>query len=106
MNQCSQVSLESLDSLKDYVNVTLCNQNLLRKDAFPLTQRILRRHGLPCAMSFCLHGPRMVKFMAIWEVSANRILFYNPTGACLQVALLTEAPIQEFAEQFDMQMYV
>ena len=31
-------------------------------------------------MMFCLHGPRKVKFSAIWEKENNRILFYGPTG--------------------------
>jgi len=31
-------------------------------------------------MYFCLHGPRAVKFTAIWETDRNQILFYGSTG--------------------------
>lgn len=106
MSQCMNVRLSTLDELTDYINVNLCSQNILKKDAFPLTQRILRRKGQPCAISFCLHGPRMVKFMAIWELNSNRILFYNPAGECMQVSILSEAPVAEFLNRFSAESVV
>ena len=100
MSQCDSVRLETLADLTDFINVKLCEQNLLKKDAFPLTERVLRRRGQPCAMSFCLHGPRMVKFMAIWEPSSNRIRFYNPSGECMDVVVLLQSPADEFMERY------
>jgi hypothetical protein len=29
---------------------------------------------------FCLHGPRAVKYSAIWEKEKGRVLFYGPSG--------------------------
>ncbi|HEY1065243.1 MAG TPA: hypothetical protein VGE52_04010 [Pirellulales bacterium] len=52
----------------------------LEPDAFTITERLLTRKGKPCGMYFCLHGPRMVKFSAVWETESHTILFYGPTG--------------------------
>ena len=41
---------------------------------------------------FCLHGPRAVKFTAIWETEHNRVLFYGSTGERFQKTHLIEAP--------------
>ena len=49
--------INSLDELYDYVNETLCEHYQLQIDAFPLTQRFLRRAGKPCGIYYCLHGP-------------------------------------------------
>ena len=48
--------INSLDDLYDYVNETLCEHYQLQIDAFPLTQRFLRRSGKPCGIYYCLHG--------------------------------------------------
>ena len=72
--------MQSLTDLREFVNETLCQQNELECGAFPLTERILVRGGRPCGIYFCLHGPRSVKFSAIWETQCNRILFYGSTG--------------------------
>ena len=103
MSQCISVCLETLEELTDFINVKLCEENLLKKGAFPLTQRVLRRRGQPRAMSFCLHGPRMVKFMAIWELDSNRILFYTPSGERSDVVELIKSPSEEFIERYKEQ---
>ncbi len=82
----------SLEDLRDYVTATLCEHHQLQMDAFEMTQRILRRGGKPCGIYFCLHGPRALKFSAIWETDRNRILFYGPTGERFQRTQLLEAP--------------
>lgn len=84
--------IRSLDDLRDYVNETLCTQYELQIDAFRLTERILRRSGKPCGIYFCLHGPRAVKFTAIWETDRNQILFYGSAGERFQKTQLLEAP--------------
>ena len=72
--------LEDIDSLRRYVHETLCQLNQLEVDYFPFTERVLLRGGRPCGMFFCLHGPRDVKFTAIWETDRNTVLFYTSTG--------------------------
>lgn len=84
--------IQNLDDLRTYVNETLCQYDHLEIDAFPLTQRILVRGGQPCGVFFCLHGPRSVKFTAIWETRQNTVLFYNSTGERFHKAQLIRAP--------------
>ena len=84
--------INSLEDLHDYVNETLCEHYQLQTDAFQMTQRILRRGGKPCGIYFCLHGPRAVKFTAIWETDRNSILFYGANGERFQKTQLLEAP--------------
>jgi len=84
--------LRNLDELRDYVNETLCNQYQLQIDAFKMTQRILRRGDKPCGIYFCLHGPRAVKFTAVWETDRNCVFFYGSNGERFQKTQLLEAP--------------
>lgn len=72
--------LRNLDDLRAFVNETLCGHEQLEQDAFPLTEHVLVRSGAACGIFFCLHGPRAVKFTAIWETQRNTILFYNSNG--------------------------
>jgi hypothetical protein len=78
MTRCHEI--HSLDHLRHYVNETLCEHYELQIDAFRMTERVLRRGNRPCGIYFCLHGPRAVKFTAIWETDRNQILFYSPNG--------------------------
>ena len=84
--------IDNLDELREYVNETLCDYYQLQIDAFHLPQRVLRRGGRPCGIYFCLHGPRAVKFTAIWESDRNQVLFYGATGERFQRTQLT-APL-------------
>ena len=79
----------SLVDLKSFVYQTLCRDHELLLNAFPTSETVLRRNNDDCCgILFCLYGPRMVKFSAIWEKEKNRILFYGPTGKrYLQVEL-------------------
>lgn len=72
--------IDDLEDLREYVNETLCDHHQLQMDAFRLTQHTLRRGNKPCGIYFCLHGPRAVKFTAIWESDRNQVLFYGATG--------------------------
>jgi hypothetical protein len=94
MPTCFQ-QLRSLDELREYVLETLCYQYQLRIDAFQMTERLLRRGDKPCGLLFCLHGPRAVKFTAIWETDRNRILFYGSTGERFQKTQLLDASALE-----------
>jgi hypothetical protein len=80
----------SLEDLRDYVHETFCDRYQLEVDAFHMTERTLRRGGKPCGLYFCLHGPRQVKFTAIWETDRNRVLFYTPTGERFRDVQLVE----------------
>ena len=74
-------SIETFDDLQNFVYRTICRDHELLPDVFPTTENVLRSaSGNFCGMMFCLHGPRKVKFSAIWEKENNRILFYGPAG--------------------------
>ena len=92
---CSQLILTSSSELRNFVHETLCNHNLLKRGVFPLTERRLQRGGKPCGIFYCLHGPRMVKFTAIWETDKNQILFYGPSGQKVQQTTLLDAIIDD-----------
>ena len=87
--------INSVHGLREYVNVTLCEHCQLQIGAFQMTERILRRGGKPCGIYFCLHGPRLLRFSAIWETDRNQILFYDARGERFQRTQLIEAPALE-----------
>ena len=89
--------IEAMNDLREYVNLTLCERYHLQIGAFPMTERILVRGGKPCGIHFCLHGPRLLKFSAIWETDRNQILFYGSRGERFQKTQLIEAPALEHA---------
>ena len=88
----SSPRINDLDDLRAFVHRTICENNELEVNAFSMTERILVRGGQPCGLYFCLHGPRAVKFTAIWETDCNSILFYSATGQRVQRAQLAHAP--------------
>jgi hypothetical protein len=84
--------ISTLAELREFVNETLCQNEQLEVDAFVLTERPLVRNGIPCGLYFCLHGPRAVKFTAIWETDRNTVLFYGATGERFLTIRLTASP--------------
>lgn len=84
--------INNLGTLREYVNETFCNEYELKSGAFTMTERVLLRGGKPCGIFFCLHGPRSVKFSAIWETDHNQILFYDSNGERFHRTQLLEAP--------------
>ena len=88
----SAEQISNLENLRKYVIEVLCEQNQLEIGAFPCSERILVRDGQPCGLFFCLHGPRSVKFTAIWETERNTILFYDASGERTHRTRLIEAP--------------
>jgi hypothetical protein len=70
----------NLDDIKSYVYRVLCEHEQLELGIFPMTEKLLVRRESPCGIYFCLHGPRSVKFTAIWENRTNTILFYGSNG--------------------------
>lgn len=89
--------IQSLDDLRNYVNETLCDHDQLEFGAFKMTERMLLRGGKPCGLYFCLHGPRSVKFSAIWETDRNTVLFYSSSGERFLKTQLVSAPAWELA---------
>jgi len=81
--------IHTLDDLRVYVQRTLCEQNELEPDTFQITERILVRGDKPCGIYFCLHGPRSVKLISIWETERNTVLFYGSSGERCQRTQLT-----------------
>lgn len=86
------VRLDDLDAIRCYVNATLSARDNLQVGSFPLTERLLVRSGVPCGMYFCLHGPRSLRLVAIWETDSNAILFYSGRGERFHKAQLVAAP--------------
>ena len=84
--------IENLDELRDYVYAQLCECDQLEPGVFPMTEHVLVRGKRPCGMHFCVHGPRSVKYTAIWETDRNSILFYGPTGERFHKTRLESAP--------------
>ena len=91
----SERQIQSLDELRSYVNETLCDFDQLVPDAFRMTERLLVRAGKPCGLYFCLHGPRSVKFSAIWETDRNLVLFYDSSGERFQKTQLVASSALE-----------
>ena len=75
-----EVTISSLAQLRRLVNEIMCEYDGLEPGVFPVTERILVRGDSPCGIFFCLHGPRSVKYTAIWETDRNSILFYGHDG--------------------------
>ena len=88
----SPMELPDLSKLRHFVQSRICDHNHLEIGAFRMTERILMRGGHPCGIFFCVHGPRSVKFTAIWETERNTILFYGSCGERLQRTPLRVAP--------------
>ena len=87
--------INNIHDLREYVNATLCEHCQLQIGAFEMTERVLRRGGKPCGIYFCLYGPRLLRFTAIWETDRNQILFYGARGERFQRTQLIEAPALE-----------
>jgi hypothetical protein len=91
MLTCLQ-QIENVHDLREYVNTTICAHYQLQEGAFSMTEQVLLRAGKPCGIYFCLHGPRAVKFAAIWEIERNQVLFYGSCGERILRTQLLELP--------------
>ncbi len=91
MTQCNE-KLSSVDQLRQFVLQTLCQQNDLEMDVFPVSERMLIKRGKPVGIQFCLHGPRNVRFMAIWETEKQTVLFYGSSGQRTGRVQLSHSP--------------
>jgi hypothetical protein len=87
-----EACVTSLEELRELIYQTLCSYDQLEPSVFSMTERILARGNQPCGSHFCLHGPRRVKYTAIWETDGNTILFYGSTGERFHKMQLKDAP--------------
>lgn len=88
----NELSIQDICELRDFVQQQLCLQNELEVGAFLFTERVLHQSDSPCGLFFCLHGPRSVKLIAIWETHRNAIHFYGSNGERVQSIRLATAP--------------
>jgi hypothetical protein len=70
----------TLAELRNMVIRTICEHSGLLLESVQLREKVLRRGGQPCGMHFIMHGPRSVKFSAIWDSAQHTILFYDCAG--------------------------
>ncbi len=89
--------IKNLTDLRNFINETICENEQLEPGAFPMTERVLLRSGIPCGIYFCIHGPRSVKFTAIWETDRNSILFYGSDGQRTTRTQLAQSPCLQSA---------
>lgn len=89
--------ITNIDQLRTFVLETLCQHEQLDAHAFRMTEQTLIRAGQACGLYFCLHGPRAVKFSAIWENQRNTVLFYNSSGERFLKVQVAELPEPELA---------
>jgi hypothetical protein len=85
-------ALPSLEALRHYVLITLCQHDNLDPSQTPLHQAIIVRRGKPCGIFFELQGPRLLKNYAVWAGDEDRILFYDTAGERFAESRLSDAP--------------
>ncbi len=66
--------------LRRLVYEVLCESNQLKASCYPMTETPVFRRGNPCGILFCLYGPRLLRLTAIWDFTANQLVFYNAAG--------------------------
>jgi hypothetical protein len=87
----STKSVQSLEELRRYIADTLSSFESLKSDQLQLSQQILYRGERPCGIHFCLHGPRMLRLSAIWDLNQNCVLFYGSCGRRMHRTKLTQS---------------
>lgn len=80
MMSSAPADVRSLDGLRNFINLALCQKENLLENHFPMTELELTRGGDCCGYQFTLHGPRSVKLSAVWDRKGNEVLFYDAVG--------------------------
>lgn len=83
-----------LDGLREFVRHQLANLGQLEVKAFPMTERIVIKHGEPCGIYFCMHGPRSVKLTAVADLRTQKILFYGSDGQRASQTTVPARPLE------------
>ncbi len=76
----SAADIRSLDQLREFVHLTLCQRENLLEFHFPMPEVELKKNGVRCGIQFILYGPRQVKLAAVWAADRNEILMYAANG--------------------------
>jgi hypothetical protein len=76
----SAADIRSLDQLREFVHLTLCQRENLLEFHFPMPEVELMKNGVRCGIQFILYGPRQVKLAAVWAADRNEILMYAANG--------------------------
>jgi len=76
----SAADIRSLDQLREFVHLTLCQRENLLEFHFPMPEVELMKNGVRCGIQFVLYGPRQVKLAAVWASDRNEILMYAANG--------------------------
>ncbi|MEQ9406085.1 MAG: hypothetical protein RIK87_00095 [Fuerstiella sp.] len=80
MMPTAPADVRSLEDLRNFIHIALCQKENLLEHHFPMTELELKRNGQHCGSQFILHGPRSVKLSAVWDRQQNEVLFYDALG--------------------------
>lgn len=75
-----------LHAVREIVRNTLCSRDNLREDCFEMSEHPLSQANQLCGWHFCLYGPRQSRLTAIWDIRANKILYYGSQGERFLIA--------------------
>lgn len=78
--QVKTEQIEGANQVREYVSQTLCSRDNLEVGCFAISETPMKRGSQICGIYFCLHGPRLLRLTAIWELETNTILFYGSQG--------------------------
>lgn len=90
------VSFNSFAELREFVFGTMCDREQFAPDAFPRTERVIKRGDAVCGYLFSIYGPRSVVCNAIFETNSNSIHFYSAGGErvlSIRVSRLPDLPM-------------
>lgn len=71
----------SLEDLRVFVHLLLCEKENLLEHHFPMTELELKKGSDCCGYQYILHGPRSVKLSAVWDRIRNEVLLYDAVGS-------------------------
>ena len=88
----SVIGFRTFTELRDFVYATMCDREQFAKDAFPMSERVLKRGNDVCGYLFSIYGPRNVVCNAVFETRTNAIHFYSASGARVLSRRVSKAP--------------
>src|SRR5262245_56262117 len=86
------VPLPTLDQLRQFVRVRLCEVDHIDPEQANLRQAVIRRAGRSCGLFFQVQGRQLLKTYAVWAGDEHRILFYDSKGERCDQVRLSDAP--------------
>ena len=70
----------AFDQFRLHIEEQLCRIGQLESGQFPLTSREMFRGGESCGFYFCIHGPRSVKLVAVYDRRKQKTIYYGTDG--------------------------